>query len=600
MSIRRNSITRNIEAAKASVPSIGRGVPSDARGDEGDIAFRRTSEGLKLYIKANRKWYGIKVGESFNSLEKKVNEIKSKVDNIKKFRLPSIYSVAGDFTLDASGDITLSADGGNVIMNGGSGSVLDIDVDNSSATFKRISNDATGPILILQKERSSQTASDDDYIGNIQFKTYDDASTPELITGGEIRCQLLDASENDEIARLELSVLTDAYADGSDTPGVFLRADGDNSGSYGVIHTSLGSVGGNTKIHGTTITFQQSNLGSDATDGKITLAPLATSGNPSIKMESGADDGDYVKMEIAADGATTLSTVDDDGTSANLTLDVDGDIKLDAVASLPSTGIRLLNSGTEFANFNVHHSATYFRMYENGGASTDDYADIRVYAHGEMRIVTKDTFAAEADIKLLPDGDIILEPVAGGPKIKESADAAADSAGYGQIWVHDTTPNELCFTDDAGTDIIGIGKYQYETKVTNFYATATANFLPLAGYVFEKTSMISSNEFVALVAPFNGTLERAVFRSEIAQNGDLIFALHESADGTEIPALGAVGSKTTAINIADDTSQVVDFDSMTSGSNVITKGRIYAIKLTTPSGPQDTNVTLVFKWDITS
>ena len=600
MSIRRDYITRNIEARKASVPSIGRGVPSDARGDEGDIAFRRTSEGLKLYIKANRKWHGIKVGESFNSLEKKVNEIKSKVDNIKKFRLPSIYSVAGDFTLDASGDITLSADGGNVIMNGGSGSVLDIDVDNSSATFKRISNDATGPILILQKERSSQTASDDDYIGNIQFKTYDDASTPELITGGEIRCQLLDASENDEIARLELSVLTDAYTDGSDTPGVFLRADGDNSGSYGVIHTSLGSVGGNTKIHGTAITFQQSNLGSDATDGKITLAPLATSGNPSIKMESGADDGDYVKMEIAADGATTLSTVDDDGTSADLTLDVDGDIKLDAVASLPLTGIRLLNSGTEFANFNVHHSATYFRMYENGGASTDDYADIRVYAHGEMRIVTQDTFAAEADIKLLPDGDIILEPVAGGPKIKESADAAADSAGYGQIWVHDTTPNELCFTDDAGTDIIGIGKYQYDMQVTNFFATATTNYVPLPGYVIERTSLTSQNDFVCMVAPYNGTIEKIVFRSEAAHNGNLVFTVTKSSDGTEIPTTIS-GIHSTSINIADDTTQHIDFTTGFSlGGNSIVKGDIFAISCTTPSSPNDTNITVVLKWDITS
>ena len=62
MPIRSTSTTRNLEARKSSVPTIGKGKPLDARGNEGDLTFRRSSEGLKLYIKANRKWHGIKVG----------------------------------------------------------------------------------------------------------------------------------------------------------------------------------------------------------------------------------------------------------------------------------------------------------------------------------------------------------------------------------------------------------------------------------------------------------------------------------------------------------------------------------------------------------
>jgi len=231
----------------------------------------------------------------------------------------------------------------------------------------------------------------------------------------------------------------------------------------------------------------------------------------------------------------------------------------------------------------------------SGDLALDVAGDIEFNADGgDITIKDASTQFAKFNSK-----GLFLDNV-GSLSILEKASANSDIDTYGQIWVKNEDPEELCFTDGGGTDIVGIGKYHYETKVTNFYATATANFLPLAGYVFEKTSLASSNEFVAIVAPYNGTLERAVFRSEIAQNGDLIFAIHESADGTEVPALGAVGSKTTAINIADDTSQVVDFDSMTSGVNIIRKGRIYAIKLTTPSGPQDTNVSLVFKWDITS
>ena len=388
MAVRTRDIDRVSSLSKASAPTIGRGEPINSRGVEGDIAFRRTSSGLKLYIKASGKWHGVKVGESFNSLEKSVEKIKSTLRTMNKFKLPSVYDVVGNFALDSSGDIELNADGGQVTIKDNTANHFLFDCDNTA------------------------------------FTIYDDQ-----------------------------------------------------------------------------------------------------------------DEGDLFKIQVAQHGATTISTIDDDADAANFTLDVDGDIELNA-----ETGI--------------------INIKDN---------------------LTKNSFFRAASLNLL-----------------EQSGAHSDSANYGQIWIKNSTPNELSFTDDGGTDIVGIGKYHYETKVTNFYATATANFLPLAGYVFERTSLVGSNEFVAIVAPYDGTLERAVFRSEIAQDGDLIFALHESADGTEVPALGAVGSKTTAIDIADDTSVIVDFDSMTSGSNAITKGRIYAIKLTTPSGPQDTNVSLVFKWDTTS
>ena len=388
MAVRTRDIDRVSSLSKASAPTIGRGEPINSRGVEGDIAFRRTSSGLKLYIKASGRWHGVKVGESFNSLEKSVEKIKSTLRTMNKFKLPSVYDVVGNFALDSSGDIELNADGGQVTIKDNTANHFLFDCDNTA------------------------------------FTIYDDQ-----------------------------------------------------------------------------------------------------------------DEGDLFKIQVAQHGATTISTIDDDADAANFTLDIDGDIELNA-----ETGI--------------------INIKDN---------------------LTKNSFFRAASLNLL-----------------EQSGAHSDSANYGQIWIKNSTPNELSFTDDGGTDIVGIGKYHYETKVTNFYATATANFLPLAGYVFERTSLVGSNEFVAIVAPYDGTLERAVFRSEIAQDGDLIFALHESADGTEVPALGAVGSKTTAIDIADDTSVIVDFDSMTSGSNAITKGRIYAIKLTTPSGPQDTNVSLVFKWDTTS
>ena len=117
--------------------------------------------------------------------------------------------------------------------------------------------------------------------------------------------------------------------------------------------------------------------------------------------------------------------------------------------------------------------------------------------------------------------------------------------------------------------------------------------------MIERDSITGQNEYVTMVAPYNGEVVRIMFRSEIAQNGTLEFDIFESSDGTEKPGT-VTGVVDTSINIADDTSVTVDFSSMTSGTNALVKGRIYAIQIDTPSAPYDTNVTVVFKWDTTT
>ena len=42
--------------------------------------------------------------------------------------------------------------------------------------------------------------------------------------------------------------------------------------------------------------------------------------------------------------------------------------------------------------------------------------------------------------------------ISGTMKIKEQAAADTDTAAFGQLWVKTATPNELYFTNDAGTD----------------------------------------------------------------------------------------------------------------------------------------------------
>ena len=315
--------------------------------------------------------------------------------------------------------------------------------------------------------------------------------------------------------------------------------------------------------------------------------------------------GSITTKAINSDSDITLNAVNDVNIPVNvgLTFGDDGE-------KIEGNGLDLTISSSrhltlDIAGVLVSDSAIgTFQFLDDG--DSDDLFQITVA--GGTGATTLETTSADTDgiMHIKAEGDTIeLEAesyikCANPIQMNEVASAVGDNAGYGQVWVKNSTPNELCFTDDAGTDLVGIGKYFYETKVCNFYTNSVNNqFIPLAGYVIERDSITGQNEYVTMVAPYNGEVVRIMFRSEIAQNGTLEFDIFESSDGTEKPGT-VTGVVDTSINIADDTSVTVDFSSMTSGTNALVKGRIYAIQIDTPSAPYDTNVTVVFKWDTTT
>ena len=341
-------------------------------------------------------------------------------------------------------------------------------------------------------------------------------------------------------------------------------------------------------------------------DGTTTVFDFDVDG-VNLKMMDDADTGDYFNILVAAAGATTLSTVDDDGATAHLKLQPDGKIIMEMAAQdSEDDAWAITNNSHNMMTFKTEGGAeNYLKIYEAGSPGVD-YFQIEVQQNAITNFTTYDAAGSNANLKLDPDGELILTPVtevkSDAPlKIKESADAVADTAGYGQIWVDTATPNELAFTDDAGTDIIGIGKYHYETKFIGFYAGQTTQYIPMTGYIIEKTSTASNNEFISFVTPYNCTIEKFIYRSEIAQDGNITLTVWESSDGTETPATRHF-AKANTVDIADDTFVDLDLTSPTIGSDYapLTKGKIYAISLTTPSIGYDTNITIVFKWDITS
>ena len=78
-----------------------------------------------------------------------------------------------------------------------------------------------------------------------------------------------------------------------------------------------------------------------------------------------------------------------------------------------------------------------------------------------------DVFGVDAGLDIVSVGTAV--------RIKERADALADTAAYGQIWVNTATPNELWFTDDAGADTQLTG-----TRTRNLSLTAH-DFAPVSG-----------------------------------------------------------------------------------------------------------------------
>lgn len=80
-----------------------------------------------------------------------------------------------------------------------------------------------------------------------------------------------------------------------------------------------------------------------------------------------------------------------------------------------------------------------------------------------------DTYLAETDLAITGDVDL-----AGVLFLTEQAAAEADVAGKGQLWVKTATPNQLWFTDDAGTDV-QLGTSGTEPFYGTIYIETVAN-----------------------------------------------------------------------------------------------------------------------------
>ncbi len=152
--------------------------------------------------------------------------------------------------------------------------------------------------------------------------------------------------------------------------------------------------------------------------------------------------------------------------------------------------------------------------------------------------------------------------------LTEQADADADVAGEGQIWVNTATPNELYFTDDAGTD------FQLASK-TGTHA-ATESFIVAASD--ETTVLTTGTGKVEFQMPYAFTLTEvratvgtapttdAGFTVDINEGGVSILSTKITIDATEKTSTTAATAPVISdSSLADNAVITVDIDALSSG-----------------------------------
>jgi hypothetical protein len=124
------------------------------------------------------------------------------------------------------------------------------------------------------------------------------------------------------------------------------------------------------------------------------------------------DSTDSLQIGVSANGASTISTNDNDGAVGHLTLDADGSTIINIADGSEASSFHVSVDGATNRMCSIFGAAddqSIFRMYEMGGSSLVDYLEINVAEHGETVISTVDASAAAASITLQPDGPITLD-----------------------------------------------------------------------------------------------------------------------------------------------------------------------------------------------
>ena len=358
--------------------------------------------------------------------------------NVKDVVLDLTTINSTNLTIDDAGDITLSAAGGDIIMDDGAGN--NIFTFNTATPEFRIIDDADNP---------------DDYCsiavgagGLTTISTNDDTGViADLIfeVDGEINFNVKEPFVRFKDETTEIG---------------FVKA---LSGEAFGFHGSLGNS------NGVLIRAQNGDINLESADDVIMDANSGI-----FQFQLNGDTDDLCTLTVASNGATTIATADSDGTVGDLTLDADGGLKLDAASIADGYGVQFLLNGTKVGDITGHHSATNFLLYENIGASTDDYFSIATYANGATTFKTVDAAGADGYLQFSIDGHVIFDACSVG--FNKIAETFSDDSVIGSGGTHDT---HIDFRTNNKISLAVTGNI---TNLNLIFPAVSGNFLLLLTY----------------------------------------------------------------------------------------------------------------------
>ena len=180
----------------------------------------------------------------------------------------------------------------------------------------------------------------------------------------------------------------------------------------------------------------------------VALWYMSTLGN--VLLQNGVS---AKNLGFQQDGAGTMTWTTN--AAENMRIHTNGYVGINV--SAPARHLHVDNDGGSGVGIIEHSSGAWSWLHFMDSSTTGDtYVGVGALANnlvlkgGASTVVIADgTDTTMYDRVRFNDNGIL---------IKEIAAAAADVASFGQIWVKNTTPNELWFTDDAGTDVqLGTG-----------------------------------------------------------------------------------------------------------------------------------------------
>ena len=376
--------------------------------------------------------------------------------------LTEIKNLKLDTLTTSSGNITTE---GSLYFKGNDG--LRFDLVESFTEFSGAFTNAGDKAVTMNRFASALT----------QLWVYEPIASPvdyfniTTLTNGATSVNTVDVAGNDAYLLINADGYLSLRGKGGGTAGADLRIEYDSNDYTRIDVDETGDITFATYDEGS-----QVQTGTSTWSGYSTFEINSTSG---VSLKLAKDSNDYATFGVADTGDLTITTVGDGSLDSDFTLDVDGDIELNA------DGGQITIKDDSASHFLFDCDNTLFRIYDDTNAN--DFFTITVGDEGATSITTTDADTAVGHLSLIPDGDLILDPASTKVIINATDDLFFD--GGGDTYITESVADNLQFVV-GGDQIVNMTENGTSGNHAHF-KTSSVGFTTIAE-TFSDDSIIGS------------------------------------------------------------------------------------------------------------